>query len=71
MSAFYCNETAEKGNCVTSLASQFSEEEARKAASYFEHKTGEKWEEMNHLQRFFEENDSPVKKLHDQRPAFK
>ena len=48
-----------------SLVSQFSEEEAQKAASYSEHKTGEKWEEMNHLQWFFEENDNPVEKLHD------
>ncbi|WZZ19957.1 hypothetical protein YC2023_121344 [Brassica napus] len=51
---------------VTPLASLFSEEEARKAASYVEERIREKREEMNRLQRFVDENDnliSLVKKL--------
>uniref|UniRef100_M4DFI8 Uncharacterized protein n=1 Tax=Brassica campestris TaxID=3711 RepID=M4DFI8_BRACM len=41
---------------VTPLASLFSEEEARKAASYVEERIREKREEMNRLQRFVDEN---------------
>jgi len=51
---------------VTPLASLFSEQEARKAASYVEERIREKREEMNRLQRFVDENDnliSLVKKL--------
>ncbi|KAF8111731.1 hypothetical protein N665_0073s0087 [Sinapis alba] len=51
---------------VTPLASLFSEEEARKAASYVAEKIREKREEMNRLQQFVDENDnliSLVKKL--------
>ncbi|XP_010475002.1 PREDICTED: unconventional prefoldin RPB5 interactor-like protein [Camelina sativa] len=54
---------------VTPLASLFSEEEARKAASYVEEKIGEKRVEMNRLQQFVDENDNLinlVKKLPDQ-----
>ncbi|CAN8295739.1 unnamed protein product [Cochlearia groenlandica] len=45
---------------VTPLASIFSEEEAKKAASYVEEKIGEKREEMNRLQQFVDENESLV-----------
>ncbi|KAG2240678.1 hypothetical protein Bca52824_097120 [Brassica carinata] len=51
---------------VTPLASLFSEQEARKAASYVEERIREKREEMNRLQGFVDENDnliSLVKKL--------
>ncbi|XP_056862818.1 uncharacterized protein LOC130510435 isoform X1 [Raphanus sativus] len=54
---------------VTPLGSLFSEEEARKAASFVEERIREKREEMNRLQQFVDENDnliSLVKKLPDQ-----
>ncbi|CAN6876774.1 unnamed protein product [Brassica oleracea] len=45
---------------VTPLASLFSEEEARKAASYVEERIREKREEMNRLQGFVDENDNLI-----------
>ncbi|KAF2619152.1 hypothetical protein F2Q68_00038224 [Brassica cretica] len=54
---------------VTPLASLFSEEEARKAATYVLEKIREKREEMNHLQHFVDENDNLINlvtKLPDQ-----
>lgn len=54
---------------VTPIASLFSPEEARKAASYVEEKIEEKRIEMNRLQQFVDENASLInliKKLPDQ-----
>ena len=51
------------------LASLFSEEEARKAATYVLEKIREKREEMNRLQHFVDENDNLINlvtKLSDQ-----
>ncbi|CAH8313450.1 unnamed protein product [Eruca vesicaria subsp. sativa] len=59
-------EPPQKKGTVTPLGSLFSEEEARKAASYVEERIREKREEMNRLQQFVDENDnliSLVKKL--------
>ncbi|CAA7035166.1 unnamed protein product [Microthlaspi erraticum] len=54
---------------VTPIASLFSEEEARKAASYVEEKIGAKRGEMNRLQQFVDENANLINlvaKLPDQ-----
>lgn len=54
---------------VTPIASLFSEEEARKAASYVEEKIGEKRGEINRLQQFVDENANLINlvaKLPDQ-----
>lgn len=55
-------EPSAKGT-VTPLASLFSEEDAKKAASYVEEKIGEKRVEMNRLQQFVEENTNLINLL--------